>query len=208
MNESKKQFVDRLLTADTPSPDTRERYEKEVRAMLEKTASPRQRGVYLVVAVLLVPLSIMLVASGVSAIASHPPPEPEMLMFASIYLVASGLALSVIAGILFWAFWKGVINLRWSRGWATGLGVVYIGLLGWLFLCTARYLPEVLRDDLRVLGLVLLVYAAVAWVAHNVAQAEMKTAEKLLEIELRLAELGENLKPLLRSEDPATAPPA
>lgn len=59
---------------------------------------------------------------------------------------------------------------------------------------------------LRVLGLMLLLYAAVAWVRHTVAQAEMKTAEKLLEIELRLAELGETLKTPPRPTDPA--PPA
>jgi hypothetical protein len=38
------------------------------------------------------------------------------------------------------------------------------------------------------------VYAAVAWVRHRVAQAELRTAEKLLEIELRLAEIAEALQ--------------
>jgi hypothetical protein len=51
-----------------------------------------------------------------------------------------------------------------------------------------------LRDSVQVFGLVLLLYAAVAWVRHRVAQAEMRTAEKLLEIELRLAEIGEDTK--------------
>ena len=43
MNESKKRFIDQLLAADPPSGDARRRYEKEVRAMLEKTLTPRQR---------------------------------------------------------------------------------------------------------------------------------------------------------------------
>ena len=51
MNESKKRFVEQLLAADPPSPDARGRYEKEVRAMLEKTISPRQRRLYLIAAV-------------------------------------------------------------------------------------------------------------------------------------------------------------
>jgi hypothetical protein len=207
MNESKKQFVDRLLAADTPSPDAREKYEKEVRAMLEKTLSPRQRGVYLVVAVLLVLQAAVIVGFVASTLASPPlKPEPEIVKFVVFYFVVSALALAVIGGVLFWGFWKGAVNRRTSRGWATGIGVAYIGLLGWLFMLMARYFPEVFREDLRVLGLVLLLYAAVAWVRHNVAQAEMKTAERLLEIELRLAELGENLKPSPRPEDPA--PPA
>jgi hypothetical protein len=69
--------------------------------------------------------------------------------------------------------------------------VAYVGLLGWLFLYMAQYIPERLRYDVGVLGLVLLVYAAVAWMRHRIAQAEMRTAEKLLEIELRLAEISE-----------------
>jgi hypothetical protein len=59
----------------------------------------------------------------------------------------------------------------------------------------ARHIPELVRDDMRVLGLVLMMYAAVGWVRHQVAQAELRTAERLLEIELRLAEIGEACKP-------------
>ena len=62
-----------------------------------------------------------------------------------------------------------------------------------------------LRDDVRVVGLVLLVYAAVAWVRHRVAQAEMRTAEKLLEIELRLAEIGEACAAQPRPAGPPSA---
>ena len=67
-----------------------------------------------------------------------------------------------------------------------------------LLLC--RYLPEMLRDSVQVFGLVLLLYAAVAWVRHRIAQAEMRTAEKLLEIELHLAEIGEVTKARLLAD--------
>jgi hypothetical protein len=94
--------------------------------------------------------------------------------------------------MLFRALLEGVFNQRY-RGWAAGTGV-YAGLLGSLFLLLSRYLPEMLRDSVQVFALVLLLYAAVAWVRHRIAQAEMRTAEKLLEIELRLAEIGEDTK--------------
>src|SRR5262249_56970970 len=90
------------------------------------------------------------------------------------------------------AYWKGVFNQRNYRGWAAGAGVTYAGLLGCLFLLLCRYLPEMLRDSVQVFGLVLLLYAAVACVRHRIAQAEMRTAEELLEIELRLAAIGED----------------
>jgi hypothetical protein len=214
MNESKKRFVEQLLAADPPSPDGRGRYEKEVRAMLEKTISPRQRGLYLVAASLLGLMGASMSLTGLGTLATSvggtdEPARPQpAYLFLVFCVLATGLALLLVAGMLFRAYWKGVINRRTYRGWAAGAGVTYVGLMGWLFLLLGRYLPEMLRDSVQVFGLVLLLYAAVAWVRHRIAQAEMRTAEKLLEIELRLAELGEATKagPATDASPPAQHP--
>jgi Na+/proline symporter len=206
MHEWKQRFVDRLLAADPPSADARGRYEKEVRAMLEKTLAPRQRVEHLVAAVL-----VALAAAASGWLAFVLPPELDAGKYLSAAFVLTACALVFVAGILFRAYWKGAVRRRTFRGWAAGVGVAYVGPLGWLFLLMARYIPEILRDDVRVFGLVLLVYAAVAWVRHRVAQAELTTAEKLLEIELRLAEIGEALEARPRPADPAAPqlpPPA
>src|SRR5262249_26048935 len=113
MNESKKHFVDRLLAADPPSPDGRERYAKEVRAMLEKTLTPRERGLYLVSAVVLVLMAVYLGFAAVNA-----PLGPEFLKFIVAYAWVTALALLVLAGLLFWAYWKGVVTHGTSRRWA------------------------------------------------------------------------------------------
>jgi len=200
MNESKKRFVDRLLAADPPSGEARGRYEKEVRAMLEMTLTPRQRIERLGAAVLML-LSAVAIGAGGWVL----PPELDAGKYLSAVLLVTALALLAIGGILFHASWKGVVNLRRSRGLAAGVGIVYVGLLGWLFLLMARFIPELLRDDVRIFGLVLLVYAAVAWMRHRVARAELRTAEKLLEIELRLAEIGETLEARPGPAGPASA---
>jgi len=212
MNELKKRFVDRLLAADPPSPDARGRYEKEVQAMLEKTFTPRQRGLYLIGALLFGLLGALhtftgleiLVTAAVNPASRH---EPAFLLLVTCVL-GTGFALLFVAGRLFGAYWKGVQNLRTSRGRAAVVGVAYVGLLGCLFLLMARHI-EMLRDEVRIFGLVLLVYAAVAWVRHRVAQGELRTAEKLLEIELRLAEVGEALKivPASAEAQPPAQPP-
>jgi hypothetical protein len=200
MNDSKKQFVEQLLAADRPSPDLRRHYEKEVHAMLEKSIGPRQRGLCLVAAVLLGLLGVYWSLGGLGALTTavgrkDTPVEPQLaLLILTFCVLASGLALLLVAGMLLRAYWKGVFNQRSYREWAAGAGVTYAGLLGSLFLLLCRYLPEMLRDSVRVFALVLLLYAAVAWVRHRIAQAEMRTAEKLLEIELRLAEIGEDTK--------------
>ena len=200
MNDSKKQFVEQLLAADRPSPDLRRHYEKEVHAMLEKSIGPRQRRLCLVAAVLLGLLGVYWSLTGLGVLAgrvlatnSGVDTHPAILILL-FCILATGLALLLVAGMLLRAYWKGVFNQRNYRGWAAGAGVTYAGLLGCLFLLLCRYLPEMLRDSVQVFGLVLLLYAAVAWVRHRIAQAEMRTAEKLLEIELRLAEIGEGTK--------------
>jgi RNA polymerase sigma factor (sigma-70 family) len=138
-------------------------------------------------------------------------PQREDLKFILAFFLLTALAFLVIAWVLFRAYWKGVVDRRGSNGWAGRAGIAYVGLLGWLFLLMSQYIPERLRDDVRVFGLVLLIYAAVAWVRHRVAQAESRTAEKLLEIELRLAEIGEAAEARLRlieSTPPARPPSA
>jgi hypothetical protein len=197
MNESKKRFVDRLLAAEPPSADARQRSEKEMRTLFEKTLSRDERRRYLLVGVLmgLIGLGLTIVC-GLNALFEWPSRPmaagPEWKFIQAFYLL-TGMALLAVAAISFRAYWRGMFSRRTSNDWTAGTAVGYTGVLGILFLFTARNIPEMLRDEMRVLGLVLLGFAAVAWVRHCVVQAEMRTAEKLLEIEMRLAEVGEAL---------------
>jgi hypothetical protein len=205
VTESKKRFVDQLLAADPPSADARQHYEKEMREMFEKTLTRDERRGYLFSALL---MGLVALAWGLGALYgwvyhSH----KEGAQFIAALLLLTAMALLVVAGILFRASRKGVLSRRTSNKWAAGAGVPYAGLVGCLLLLMGQSLPEVLRDVVRVFGLALLVYAAVAWMRHRVAQAELRTAEKLLEIELRLAEIGEALQARPRPADPASAQP-
>ena len=183
--------------------------------MLEKTISPRQRGLYLVAAVVSGPLGAYLSLIGLGTLVTAagrtaPPVEPEPArLLLVLCILATGLALLLVAGMLFRTYWKGAFNQLSYREWAAGVGVTYVGSLGVLFLLLGRYFPGLLRDSVQALGLILLLYAAVAWVRHRIAQAEMRTAEKLLEIELHLAEIGEVTKarPLADTSSPTGMPP-
>ena len=187
MSEPRKQFTDHLIAADPPADAARGRYEKEVRAMLELTLSPRERGGYLLGAVAMLGLAGLM---GL-AVASAKPPDNPVIPYVVAYFGVTAAACALAAWPMFRGFWGGVVRRPGANAWAAGVGIAYVGLVGWMMMLMAKVVPDPLRDDTRVFGLVLLMYAAVAWVRHRIAQAELKTAEKLLEIELRLADLGE-----------------
>ena len=211
MNESKKHFVDQLLAADPPSAEARRPYEKEMRTMFEKTLTRNERRGYLLSAVLMGLMGLgVAIEGGVNVWIEWPSraiPEREDLNFIPAIFLLTALVVLAVAGIQFRAYWTGIVSRRMSNNWAAGAGIAYVGLLGGLFMLMGHYIPEMLRDDVRVLGVVLMVYAAVAWMRHRVGQAELRTAEKLLEIELRLAQIGEALEAQPRAADPAAEQP-
>ena len=208
MNESKKRFVDQLLAADPPSADARQNYEKGMRTMLEKTLTPGERRGYLVIAIVFGLIGLVAATiPSLNALFGWPSPPiqagPEWKFIRTWYLL-SGMALLAVAAIFF-RYRRGMVSQRQTNDWTAGTAVGFTGVLGCLFLFMARGTPEMLGDELQVLGLVLVVYAAVAWVRHQITQAEMRTAEKLLEIELRVAEIGEALQARPTPADPASA---
>jgi hypothetical protein len=209
MNESKKRFVDQLLAADPPSADARQNYEKGMRTMFEKTLTRGQRREYLVVTVVMGLFGLVLaIYPGLNALFGWPSGPiwvgPEWKFIRTWYLL-TGMALLAVAAISFRAYRKGMVSQRTANDWTASTAVGYTGVLGCLFLFMAREIPEMLGDEMQVLGLVLLGFAAVAWIRHCVVRAEMRTAERLLEIELRVAEIEEALQARPTPGGPASA---
>jgi hypothetical protein len=214
MNESKKRFVDQLLaadapSADAPSADARQHYEKEMRTMFEKTLTRGERREHLVVTVVMGLFGLGLaIFTGLNALFGWPSrsiPEGPEWKFLQAASLLTAMALLAVAAISFRVYWRGMASRRTANDWTAGTAVGYTGVLGCLFLFMALDNPEILRDQVRVLALVLLGFAAVAWIRHCIVRAEMKTAEKLLEIELRVAELGEALQARPTPGGPASA---
>lgn len=79
--------------------------------MLEKTLTPRQRGTYLVAAVL-----AFLLAACFAAAALQPLADGEFVKFFWVYAMATAVVLAVLAVLLFRAYWSGVIVQRPARG--------------------------------------------------------------------------------------------
>lgn len=209
MNEAKKRFVDQLLAADAPSTDARQNHEKRMRAMFEKTLTRGERRGYLVGTIICGLYGLAAIFPGLDALFGWSSPRipvgPELKFIRTCYLL-TGIALLAVAAIFFRAYRRGIVNQRTANDWSAGTAVGLTGVLGCLFLFMAREIPEMLGgDEMGILGLVLMGYAAVAWIRHCVVRAEMRTAEKLLEIELRVAEIEEALQARPTPGDPDSA---
>ena len=118
-----------------------------------------------------------LAIAGLGLRAAPPPPELEVGPFVVAYATVTALALLVMSCLYFRAFWKGVVGRGVTRGWAV-VGVAYVGMLGWLFLAMARRFPELLRDEVRVLGLVLLVVGLVWYLSLDLADLKRPAASE------------------------------
>ena len=193
MNEPKKQFAEQLLASEESTFKTSENYEKELRAMLEHTLSPKQRREWLICALCWPPLAVGLFLMAIKLFRSYTP-EFQWSAYAGAYMMLTAAALLGISGVLGFGVWRGGYKHHLDRKILGGLAIGYVGLTGWIFMLASRHAPEMFRNDLFVFGLVLLLYAATAWIRQRVGQSELKTREKLLEIELRIARLADALE--------------
>jgi hypothetical protein len=148
----------------------------------------------------------MAVICGSSMLTGWPRfPESADSPFVLAFFLLTAMALLAVALICFRAYQRGTIQRLTTSPWVARAGMAYVGSMGCLLQLMARHIPEILRDEVRGLGLVLIGLAMIAWVRHCVWGAEMRTAEKLLEIELRLAEIGEALPVNRTPADAASA---
>jgi len=186
MNES---FRDRLLRTEQVTPALKERYEKEMKAMLEKRLTGVRRWVWLGGT-----LMSVVVAMFLGAMAIFPPlaevPLPIRIGPAVGALFSVGFAILSLR-----IFRRGSMDLKFDTS-------VYIGMI-WLcavftttiFIVMFPLVPDrIVGLWLSIFGLVVLVSGAVFLIRHVIEQSELKTREKLLEIEYRLAELVETTK--------------
>lgn len=160
--------------------------------MLENKLSAKQRREWLICTVLWPPLAIGTCYVGIQLFRQSTP-EFRWLAYVGACMVLMAAALLGISVVLGVGVWLGGYQRQLDRRILAGLAIAYVGLTGWIFMLASRHAPELLRTDISVFGLVLLLYAATAWIRQRVGHAELKTREKLLEIELRVARLAETL---------------
>lgn len=185
MEESKNIFRDKLLDMEMPNSNLKEKYEREVQAMVEKKLTGKKKFQIICFLVISICLTILFGTFAIIAQESFP-------LWGRL-----GFAIGAVSGLVFIVSYtrilkKGSINLKkdkMSLAWTCwGLVVIF----GALVLVFSPGLPN------RIVGVQMLVYVLFFLVATgifllraHIQCSEVNTREKLLEIEHLLAEISE-----------------
>lgn len=187
MNESKRDFREQLLGAEQLTPSYREKYEKEVHAMIEKKLTGVRKWSH--IGGLIMGLGFTVLFGTMAVIA--PKGFPLWCRFGFAAGAVFGLA---FAGFSAWILKKGTINLKKDTMIAAGLGWGFIMVFATLVLVYSGRLPDPITG-VRMLAAVLVyeVAAAAMLLRVFIERSELNTREKLLEIEYRLAGIAEGI---------------
>lgn len=183
----KNTFRERLLASESTTPALRERYEREVHMLLEKKlTAPRRWGIYAILAVLAAQVAIFGYALFI--------PE-EFPILGRIGFGVGVLFALAFAAVLVSVLKRGSVNLKDHPNTMIGIMWGFLVIMITLFMLVAGRLSDPTTGISMVLnGLVFLTFGVVFFLQNTVNQAQLKTEEKLLEIELRIAELAELMK--------------
>jgi hypothetical protein len=177
-------FRDQLLAVEPLSPDYREKLEKELRTMFIRQLNLPGRIFFGVIAIFCVAIAGL---CGYLAVM-----QTELPMVARVGLGIGTLFGLTGAVILARVLRRGAMNLKIDNRLIAGMVWVFTVLMMTCFLMLGMSIEDRVKGVLMIAyGLTFLVGAGVYFVAARVEQAELGLREKLLELELRMAELGE-----------------
>ena len=187
MENMQDNFRKRLLESEHFNMELREKYNREVHMLLEKKlTAPRKWFMMAMIAVMLGQAAFFLYA--VIAFSALP------------FLARVGFGVGILfalsfAVLLFSIVRRGSINIKSDSNWYAGIIWVFLVIMETLFMLIGGSMHDTARGISMVLnGLVFLVGGVVFILQNTITQANLKLQEKLLEIELRLAEIKEMME--------------
>jgi hypothetical protein len=178
MNEAQQKFRERLLSAETASPT--EKYRKEMAELHQRRLSPAQRAI-----IVLVTIGALAAAAFMGWLAAIPPRHLPMLsrlglgFWAISSLVASVLASGVAK--------RGVLKRKMDPNRIVAFIYVSLVVFAVTMLALMGQVPD--AGERIIMGSIALLFfgmGSVFLITTRLEQMELRTREKLLEIELEL----------------------
>lgn len=188
MNKPDRTFRDKLLDVEKPTDSYKEKYEKEVQAMVEKKLTGTNKWFH--VGGLIMGLGFLALFGTVAVIIPKEFPFWARALF--ILGAVFGLVFAAFEG---WILKKGTVDLRKDEMASAGLGWAFIVIAATIVLVNSGKLADPVKGVRMLVSiLVFEVMAAVGLLKAIIQRSELNNREKLLEIEYRLAELAEKLE--------------
>ncbi len=188
MNKHKNNFHEQLLGAEKLNDTYRAKYEKEVKAMIEKKLTTIGRLWYVGLALLGIGIFVFFVTLIIVV------PKELPILVRLIFVVAALFGLAW-AGLALLIAKKGTFNLKFHPMIMAIMGYICLCALATLFLLLGSEFPDKIKGiQFMVWMLPFLIIAAVGLLSADIGHEHLKTREKLLEIECRLAELAEKME--------------
>jgi hypothetical protein len=175
---------DRLLAVEPLSPQSRQQLQKELHAMFVRELTMTRRVIFGIVS-----LAALIGAVVCGSLALTEPNLPA--------LPRTGLAVGTLFGLAWAAVgaricWRGTLDLKLDARRIAAMVWVFTVLMMVFFLIAGMSAKDRLLGLMMIAnGLAFLILAAVYWLTYRIEQSELNTREKLLQLELRLAELCE-----------------
>ena len=194
MNQENPDYRERLLAAQSQNPALKTKYQDEVRAMLDDRLRTSARWVLAGIVVFL-----LLVATATAFGVTHYVAMDDDTG-SQIFIVALTCEL-ILAGWGARIVWRGKIN-RSTSGFMLALliGFFSIWAAGFMLDSIRGYgepgipqVPDDLRSLLRIFCTVVIIIGWLPMVVVTILHFHRKTREKLLEIQLQIAELADQL---------------
>ena len=179
-------FREELLAAEPITPALQERYHEGLQAMLSKQLHGMRRWIW--VGVSITGLGFAAFFGTLAVVLPAEFPWSGRLIFAAGAFFGIGWGLLGLK-----VSWRGSLDLRSDTWAANGMAWALPVLVVTVAMVSAP--DNVVGLRMILCALVFLVMGAAFLMRHVVEQSELKTREKLLEIEYRLAELTDRMKP-------------
>lgn len=188
MNKSNKIFRDKLLDIEKPNPTLKDKYEREVQAMVEK----KIRGITKLAHIGSLVMGLgFLIIFGTTAIMA---PREFPLWGRSIFAIGAVFGFAVIV-FEAWLLKKGTINLKKDEVAMAGLGWAFVVIVTTIVLVFSGKMPDqIIAVKMLVSMIIFLMPAGFMLNKAFVQRSELNMREKLLEIEHRLVEISEKME--------------
>ena len=175
-------FRDRLVALESLAPETKSRLQQELHAMFVRELNTPRRIVFGAIAV---------VALGSAAVCGFlAVTESDLPVLARIGLGTGtlfGIAWMVVAARV---CWRGTIDRQLDSRRIAAMVWTFTVLMMVFFLMVGMSMEDRLLGLMMIAnGLAFLIGAAVYWLTSRIEQLELATRQKLLQLELRLAEM-------------------